>query len=145
MLEHLHTADGRLRVWDTFRDVTPDELFSYWTEPDKLKRWWPNETEINPVPGGHYRYEFAKSRTRPDRAPFLKCNPVNALAFSWRWAHEAGEQNVVVDFERRDKDTLLTVTQSSYGAGEAAERERQQQLDGWSYFLGRLKTVVRRV
>ena len=142
MPEHLHTSDGRLRVWDTFRDVTPDELFSYWTEPDKLTRWWPNEVEINPAPGGRYRYGFAKTG-HVLSGTFTELEPGQRLVFSWHWEHEAQEQRVVADFERRDKDTLLTVTQGPYGVGEAGERERRSQLEGWSYFLGRLKTAVR--
>ena len=143
MLEHLQTADGRLRVWNTFRDVTPGELFSYWVEPAKLTQWWPNEVTTDPVPGGRYRYGFVKSGYTLT-GTFTEVEPGKRLAFSWRYEHGAGkEQQVVADFERRDADTLLTVTQGPYGSGPAGERERQERLDGWTYFLGRLKTAVR--
>ena len=138
MLESVQTSDGRLRVWDTYKNVTPSELFSYWIEPDKLKTWWPNETTVDPVPGGSYRYEFATGQTLT--GSFTEVDPGKRLAFGWRWEHEAGrEQHVVADFESRDADTLLTLTQGPYGSGEAGKRERQEQLESWTYFLGRLK------
>ena len=141
MLEHLQTSDGRLRVWDTFRDMTPGELFSYWVEPAKLKRWWPTEAVLDPVPGGHYRYELAADQTLT--GTFLEVNPSKRLVFSWRDGQGVGkEQHVVADFERRDDDALLTVTQGPYGSGEAGERERQVQLESWSHVLGRLRTVL---
>ncbi len=142
MLDSVQTSDGRLRVWDTFRDVTPGELFSYWIEPEKLKTWWPNEVTVDPVPGGRYCYEFAAGHILT--GTFSDVEPGRRLAFSWRWEHETDrEQRVVVDFERRDADTLLTVTQGPYTVGKAG-RERQAQLDDWTHLLGRLKTAVRR-
>ena len=98
MLDSVQTSDGRLRVWDTFRDVTPGELFSYWIEPEKLKTWWPNEVTVDPVPRGRYRYEFAAGHTLT--GTFSDVEPGKRLAFSWRWEHETGrEQRVVVDFD----------------------------------------------
>lgn len=143
-MDHVQTADGRLRVWETYRRVTPDELYSYWTEPAKLKTWWPNEVTIDAVTGGHYSYTF----TQPGQTlsgVFSEVLPGKRLAFSWEWAHEPGSaRQVVVDFEKRDADTLLTVTHGTYGGGEAEAHEREAHLGGWQHFLGRLENLIRR-
>ena len=138
-MDSLITADGRVRVWRTFQDVSPDALYSYWTEPAKLTQWWPNEATLDAVPEGAYRYVFSGGTLA---GSFSEAEEGRRLAFSWRWEHEPGtpEQQVVVDFERRDDDTLLTVTQGPYGRGAEAE-ERGRQLESWQYLLKRLNTV----
>lgn len=141
-MDHLYLKDGRLRVWETFRHITPHELFGYWTEPAKLQLWWPEEATTEPAPGGRYRYAFP-GPGHTLTGTFSEVIPGERLAFSWRWEHEPGvpERHVVVDFEPRDENTLLTVTHGFYGAGEAEEREGQ--LEGWQHFLGRLERLVR--
>ncbi len=141
-MDHVTTADGRLRVWETFRDTTPETLFGYWTEPYKLKVWWPSEVEVEPVSGGHYRYSFSQVG-HTLTGTFSEVKPGQRLAFSWHWEHEPGVQQVVVDFEPRDKDTLLTVTHGPFGADEAGKSLRQDQLEGWTHFIEKLKAAVR--
>lgn len=143
-MDHVTTADGRLRVWQVFRDVTPEVLFTYWTEPDKLRAWWPSEVTLEPVPGGAYRYEFSETG-QTLTGTFSEVQPGQRLVFSWHWEHEpnASAQQVVADFEPRDDDTLLTVTQGPYAAGNAGESLRQAQLENWSRATGKLKTAIR--
>lgn len=144
-MDYLYLKDGRLRVWETFRGVTPQELFKYWTEPAKLRLWWPPEAAVDPVPGGGYRYTFPEPG-HTLAGTFSEVVPGRRLAFSRRWEHEPGspERLMVVDLERRDEDSLLTVTDGPYGSGEAEVRERQEHLEGWQRLLGRLHTATRR-
>ena len=144
-MDHVQTADGRLRVWETCRRVTPDELYRYWTEPAKLKTWWPDEVTIDPTVGGRYRFGFSQLEQHLT-GTFAEVVPGKRLAFGWNWEHEPGtpERHVVVDFEPRDKDTLLTVTHGTYGGGEAEADERQGHLEGWRHFLGRLESHIRK-
>lgn len=139
-MDHVQTADGRLRVWETYRRVTPGELYRYWTEPAKLKVWWPPVAAVDPTVGGHYSFGFPEVG-KTLSGTFSEVVPGKRLAFSWRWQDEPGvpEQHVTVDFEPRDDNTLLTVTHSSYGG----ETERQEHLEGWQHFLGRLERHLR--
>lgn len=140
-MDHLTTRDGRLRVWETFR-TSPEDLFGYWTEPGKLQLWWPQEATLDPVPGGSYRF------AQDDRAlsgTFTEVSPGERLAFSWRTAPDGPERQVVVDFEPRNRDTLLTVTHGVYGTGEAEARAQEVELERWQHFLGRLERLVREV
>jgi uncharacterized protein YndB with AHSA1/START domain len=139
-VDHLITRDGRLRVWETFK-TSPEDLFSYWTEPGKVQLWWAQEATLEPVPGGSYTYRLAPDNTLS--GTFSEVVPGKRLAFSWLEVPGAPERIVVVDFEARNRDTLLTVTQGSYGGGEAEERERQGHLESWQRVLGRLERLVR--
>jgi len=144
-VDHVQTADGRLRVWETYRRVTPDELYSYWTEPAKLKTWWPDEVTIDATVGGRYSFGFPQLE-KILSGTFSEVVPGKRLAFSWRWQGEPGvpERHVIVDFEPRRDDTLLTVTHGTYGGGEAEAHEREAHLEGWQHFLGRLEKLIRR-
>jgi uncharacterized protein YndB with AHSA1/START domain len=138
-VEHVQTRDGRLRVWTTLRGVAPDVVFSYWTDAPKLTQWWPQEATLEAVPGGHYTFAFPKVGHTLG-GTFSEVVPGKRLAFSWNWHHEPDTgQHVVVDFEKRDEDTLLTLTH-----GPANPEEQQGHLEGWEHFLGRLKDLLKR-
>lgn len=134
-MDHVVTADGRLRVWETFRRSRPLELYTYWTDPDKLTRWWPSEASVDAAPGGSYRYTLASGGTLC--GTFSETEPGRRLAFSMR--EDGLEQGVVVDLEPRDADTLLTVTHGPFGD----KTERQAQLDEWTRLLKRLKAATK--
>lgn len=133
-MDHVVTRDGRLRVWETFRGTTPAELYGYLTEPAKLTRWWPLEASVDARPGGGYRYTLPGGGALS--GTFTEAEPGRRLAFS---AEGVGpEQQVVVDLESRDADTLLTVTQGPFGSSA----EREAQLGEWTRLLKKLKTAI---
>lgn len=134
-MDHVVTADGRLRVWETFRRVEPDELYTYLTDPAKLTRWWPDEAQTDATPGGDYRYTVAAGEVS---GTFSEAEPGERLAFSYR-AQDGAESRVVIDLEPRGADTLLTVTQGLFGD----DAERGAQLDEWTRLLRRLKAATR--
>ncbi len=140
-MDHVQTGDGRLRVWETYRRVTPDELYRFWTEPAKLELWWPPVAAIDPTVGGRYEFSFPELGETLS-GTFSEVVPGERLAFSWNWQDEPDtpEGHVTVDFEARDRNTLLTVTHSGYGGnGDGV----QKQLEGWQHFLGRLERHIR--
>lgn len=114
-MDHLITRDGRLRLWTTLRRTQPNEVYAYWTEGDKLAQWWPEPRGFSP------RDSEAGRR----------------LAFDFTDASPFGEGQGVVDFERRDEDTLLTVTH-----GPIADASEGGLLDSWTHLLGRLKRAL---
>ena len=138
-MDSVVTADGRLRVWETFRHVKPLELYSYLTDPAKLTQWWPSEARVDAAPGGSFRYTVADGvATEEVSGTFSEAEPGKRLAFSLREQGEA-ERQFVMDLEARDADTLLTVTHGPFGD----KAERQKQLDEWTRLLKKLKAAAR--
>ena len=45
--------------------IDPAELFTFWTEPDLLTRWWPQEAEIEPHIGGDVSSLLASNGLAP--------------------------------------------------------------------------------
>src|SRR6476646_7753076 len=41
-----------------YPDVSPRQLFAYWTQPEFLQQWWPPEAEVDLRPGGAYRLSW---------------------------------------------------------------------------------------
>lgn len=144
-MDHLTTSDGRLRVWEVYRNVSPEELFSYWTVPAKLQLWWPAgagvEAGAEVSVGGHYRFT---EEGQTFIGMFSEVIPGNRLAFSWRPPHEpsTAERQVVVDFEGRDRHTLLTLTQGPYGRDDREAQARQAQLGRWERAFSRLRSAL---
>ena len=134
-MDSVVTADGRLRVWETFRRVGALQLYTYLTDPAKLTQWWPSEANVNAAPGGSFRYTVASGEVS---GTFAEAEPGKRLAFSLR-EQGGAEGQVVMDLEPRDADTLLTITHGPFGD----KAERQVQLDEWTRLLKRLKAVAR--
>ena len=134
-MDYVVTADGRLRVWETFRRVGAPQLYAYLTDPAKLTQWWPSEAQVNAAPGGSFRYTVGDGEVS---GTFAEAEPGKRLAFLLR--EQGGvESQVVMDLETRDADTLLTVTHGPFGD----KAERQRQLDRWTRLLKRLQGAAR--
>lgn len=134
-MDSVVTADGRLRVWETFRRVSAPQLYAYLTDPAKLTQWWPSEAQVDAAPGGSFRYTVTSGEVS---GTFSEAEPGKRLAFSLR-EQGGAESRVVMDLEPRDADTLLTITHGPFGD----KAERQRQLDEWTRLLKRLKAVAR--
>ncbi len=138
-MDYVVTADGRLRVWETFRRVDAPQLYAYLTDPAKLTQWWPSEAQVDAAPGGSFRYTVADGVASGEvSGTFAEAEPGKRLAFSLR--EQGGvESRVVIDLEPRDADTLLTITHGPF----EDKAERQRQLGEWTRLLKRLKGAAR--
>lgn len=60
--------------------ATPERVFSLWTEPDELVRWWPEAATFEPRVGGEVRLEFPQGDVSGQVTRF---EPPHALGFTW--------------------------------------------------------------
>jgi uncharacterized protein YndB with AHSA1/START domain len=61
-------------------EATPERVFSLWTEPEELVRWWPEAAVFEPRVGGAVRLEFKQGNVTGEVTRF---EPPIALAFTW--------------------------------------------------------------
>ena len=61
-------------------EATPERVFTLWTEPDELVRWWPEAAVFEPRVGGAVRLEFKQGNVTGEVTRF---EPPNALGFTW--------------------------------------------------------------
>lgn len=127
---------------------SPEALLRWFTTPDLLARWMGDEHEIDLAPGGRYaiRYAFAD---RLMEGAVIVARPTE-LVFSWAFTHEpdAPARVVMVRTLAGDEGTCSRIvivhgpyrSETSHAEMDARERdERMGHLEGWRYFLPRLR------
>ncbi len=140
--QHIPTATDRLIVVANFPQFAPDVLFDYWTKPDLICRWWPQQAEIEPGEGGAYHFSWPKMGWNL-RGRYVKFDICRTLSFTWKWDHEAAPaRHVEITFDALPNGgTQITLTHGLYTDATEDQQERQGHLEGWTHFLGRLQQL----
>jgi uncharacterized protein YndB with AHSA1/START domain len=139
---------------EIFVDASPDVVFEVISTPEHLSQWWPDEAEIEPVPGATGRVVF--HRAAPEQPKVVPLTVVDAQPprrFSFRWDYEAGvvpgQSNsmlVTFDLEPSGEGTRVRMTETGFRerGWEAAvlEQAYREHNAGWDYFIPRLGEYV---
>jgi uncharacterized protein YndB with AHSA1/START domain len=138
-------------------EATPEVVYQVISTPEHLREWWPDEAQLEPVPGGTGVIAFGDTST-PDAnvetLTVMEADPPRR--FSFRWVYDEGEpatstKSLLVTFDlvASGAGTLLRFTESGFRekGWEAAVLEEQyrEHVTGWDYFLPRLVTYVDRL
>jgi uncharacterized protein YndB with AHSA1/START domain len=137
--------------------ATPEVVYEVISTPEHLREWWPDEAELEPVPGATGVISFG-DRSTPEAhvAQLTVAEADPPRRFSFRWVYDEGEaatpaNSLLVTFELvpSGAGTLLRFTETGFRekGWEAAVLEEQyrQHVTGWDYFLPRLVTYVARL
>ncbi|MEU1591994.1 SRPBCC family protein [Streptomyces sp. NPDC005708] len=138
-------------------EATPEVVYEVISRPERLREWWPDEAELEPVPGATGVITFG-DRTAPEATvvPLTVLEADPPRRFSFRWVYDEGEaatsaNSLLVTFELvpSGAGTLLRFTETGFRekGWEAAvlEEEYRQHVTGWDHFLPRLVTYVARL
>ena len=138
-------------------EATPEVVYQVISRPEHLREWWPDEAELEPVPGATGVISFGDPST-----PAAQVVPVTVVEadpprrFSFRWVYDASEvatpaNSLLVTFDLvpSGEGTLLRLTETGFRekGWEAAilEEQYREHVTGWDYFLPRLVTYVTRL
>lgn len=131
-------------------DAAPEVVYEVISTPEHLREWWPDEAELEPVPGATGTISFGDV-TSPDAhieaVTVVEADPPKRFAF--RWVYEEGEiaaagnsMLVTFDLVPTDRGTLLRLTETGFRerGWEAAvlEERYRDHVTGWDYYLPRL-------
>ncbi|WTW93294.1 SRPBCC family protein [Streptomycetaceae bacterium NBC_01309] len=131
-------------------EATPDVVYEVISRPEHLREWWPDEAELDPVPGGTGVITFGTAQTaEPHVAPLTVVEADPPRRFSFRWVHDEAEaatptNSLLVTFDLIPSDggTLVRFTEEGFRekGWEAAVLEEQylDHVAGWDHFLPRL-------
>lgn len=133
--------------------ATPEVVYEVISTPEHLREWWPDEAELEPVPGATGFVSFGdRSTPEANVVPLTVIEADPPRRFSFRWVYDEGEANsLLVTFELvpSGAGTLLRFTETGFRekGWEAAVLEEQyrEHVTGWDYFLPRLVTYVARL
>jgi uncharacterized protein YndB with AHSA1/START domain len=138
-------------------DAAPEVVYEVISRPEHLREWWPDDAELEPVPGGNGVIWFG-DRTTPEAkvVPLTVVEADPPRRFSFRWVHDEGEaatsaNSLLVTFElaASGAGTRLRFTEVGFRekGWEAAVLEQQyrEHAAGWDHFLPRLVTYLARL
>jgi uncharacterized protein YndB with AHSA1/START domain len=133
-------------------EATPEVVYEVISTPEHLRGWWPDEAELEPVPGATGVISFGdRSTPKAHVVPLTVVEADPPRRFSFRWVYDEGEAATLVAFELvpSGAGTLLRFTETGFRekGWEAAVLEEQyrEHATGWDYYLPRLVTYVARL
>ena len=126
-------------------NATPAQVFSAWTDPAKLMRWFGpsgitmQHAEVDARVGGRYRIA-ARGDDGEDHVVggiYREVVPDQKLVFTWAWhTTPERESRVTVTFKAEGSATIMTLTHEQFFDEGARDRHRS----GWTSILDKLET-----
>ena len=120
--------------------ASPEVVWEFLVDPEKMRRWKAVDASFDPRPGGGYRIEIGPGRVAVGEV--VELDPPHRLVYTWGW--EAGPEgpnpvppgsSTVEYLLLADGDgTLLQLTHRDLPNAEA----RESHAHGWEHFLARL-------
>ena len=139
-------------------EAAPEVVYEVVSQPEHLREWWPDEADLEPVPGATGVISFGASGCSPDAhvAPLTVVEADPPRRFSFRWVYDEGQAPaadnsllVTFDLAPSGAGTLLRLTETGFRerGWEAAvlEEAYRDHVSGWDFFLPRLAPYVARL
>jgi uncharacterized protein YndB with AHSA1/START domain len=120
--------------------ATPERLFTLWSEPEELVKWWGPEGYTTPAqtmdvrPGGRWRTTMqSPAGTKHTVSGIYRAiEPPKRLVFTWGWDDDAGlrghETDITVTFEPTTGGTRMVLVQQNFADKDSRGRHEH----GWS-------------
>ena len=145
-ITQIPSGSDRLGVTADITKLTPADVFDYWTKPELLCTWWPQEAEIDARVGGEYHLSWPRMNWHL-RGRYTHFETGKQIAFTWKWDHdEEGTtvREVTIDLESLPyHGTRLMLTHGPYTNSAEDQAVRiEHHLAGWQHFIPRLQQVA---
>jgi uncharacterized protein YndB with AHSA1/START domain len=125
-------------------DASPETVFAFFTDPEKLTRWLAAEATLDPRPGGAcLQTHIGRDGVRYlMRGEFVEVAFPARVVFTWGFENEnrdvrPGSSTVEVTLEPRDGGTWLRLVHR-----DLSQSERGDHDGGWATMLERLAEAV---
>jgi uncharacterized protein YndB with AHSA1/START domain len=120
-------------------DASPETVWEFLVDPEKLRRWKGINADLDPRPGGIYRCEVIPGHTA--RGEFVELDKPNRLVFSFGWdGNEAvppGSSTVEIELMTDGEGTSLRFIHHLPNAEAVASHAH-----GWDHYLPRLELAA---
>ena len=126
-------------------EASPDTVWEFFVDPDKLMRWMGIGAELDPRPGGIYRCDVIPGHTA--RGEYVELDPPRRLVFTWGWERgekgetsvEPGSSTIEVELTPEGEGTSLRFVHRDLPGAEAVASHAH----GWDHYLPRLEIAAR--
>jgi len=135
--------DGDAVIHEITLPVPVEQAFGMFTDPRQLIRWIGISADLEPRPGGRFRFEVVPGQFCEGQ--YVVVDPPGRLVFTWGWTDPGfglppGTSRVEVTLTRSGDDgrgTWLRLVHTGLAGDLGLLHE-----DGWSQFLARLAAVT---
>lgn len=121
--------------------ASPETVFDFFTDPDKMIQWMGRSAELDPVPGGRLHCDINGRHVAG--GSYVEVDPPRRIVFTWGWEGEdasvaPGESTVEVDLVPDGSGTQLRLVHRDLPDADSAERHNE----GWSHYTQRLSVAA---
>lgn len=120
-------------------DASPETVWDFFVDPDKLMRWKGVEADLDPRPGGIYHCVVVPGHTA--RGEYVELDRPRRLVFTWGWddsdAVPPGSSTIEVELTPDRDGTSLRFIHHLPNAEAAASHAH-----GWDHYLPRLELAA---
>ncbi len=121
--------------------ATPEDVFPYFTDADKLRVWKAAWVEADARPGGGFRADITGKGDIAYGA-YLEIEPPRRVVFTWEWQRD--------DLADKPPASVVEVTLAADGGGTLLRlvhrglprQDREGSGAGWSHYLSRLAVTA---
>jgi uncharacterized protein YndB with AHSA1/START domain len=121
--------------------ASPETIFGFFTDPDKMVQWMGRSAELDARPGGVFRCDINGENVASGE--YLEVEPPHRVLFSWGWegadsVTAPGSSRVEILLEPDGDGTSVRLIHSELPSADAAARHRE----GWEHYAERLTVVA---
>jgi uncharacterized protein YndB with AHSA1/START domain len=121
-------------------EAPPDEVFPFFTDPDKMIVWKAVEATLDPRPGGIFRIDVTGRDVA--RGEYVEIDPPRRVVFTFGWQAEGspeppGSTIVEITLVPDGEGTLLRLVHRG-----VPEEIRERSTEGWDHYLRRLAVAA---
>ena len=112
--------------------ASPETVWEFFVDPEKLTRWKGMKADLDPTPGGVYRCEVIPGHTA--RGEFVELDPPHRLVFTWGWENESavppGTSTIEVELTPEGNGTSLHFVHRDLPGADEDHHEKESYRTG---------------
>jgi uncharacterized protein YndB with AHSA1/START domain len=121
--------------------ASPETVFDFFIDPDRMIQWMGRSAELDPRPGGLLRCDINGRHVASGE--YVDIDRPRRVVFTWGWEGEdslvePGSSRVEILLEAEGEGTRLRLIHSELPSAESAERHRH----GWDHYAERLSIAA---
>jgi uncharacterized protein YndB with AHSA1/START domain len=121
-------------------DASPETVWGFLVDPEKLMRWKGINADLDAQPGGTFRCEVIPGHIA--RGEYVEIDKPNRLVFTWGWDGSEdvppGSSTIVIELASDGDGTSLRFVHKDLPNAEAIASHAH----GWDHYLPRLETAA---
>jgi uncharacterized protein YndB with AHSA1/START domain len=122
-------------------DASPETVWEFLVDPEKLMRWKGINADLETQPGGIFRCEVIPGHIA--RGEYVEIDRPNKLVFTWGWDGSEdvppGSSTIEIELASAGDGTSLRFVHKDLPNAEAIASHAH----GWDHYLPRLETAAR--